>query len=138
VSQGLVSREGSFVPVPSPDPACLIELFRHKLVKALPAREKISPRLVEIMQNWLHPGFSVFQGQRIAPGDHQARRRLAGYLLHPPISLERLRYRRDTIYYGRQRGPCGPASPARIFSALDFLAALCTHVPNLGQQLVRH
>jgi hypothetical protein len=25
------------------------------------AGEKISPRLVEIMQNWAHPGFSVFQ-----------------------------------------------------------------------------
>jgi hypothetical protein len=118
-----------------------MQLFRHKLVKALLAREKISPRLVEIMQNWVHPGFSVFQGERIDPDDHEARRRLAGYMVHPPIALERLRYRPDTgqvIYYGRQRGPCGDASPARIFPALDFLAALCTHVPDSGQQLVRY
>ena len=59
VSEGLVSPERSFVPVSSPDPACLVELFRHKLVTALLAREKISPRLVEIMANWVHPGFSV-------------------------------------------------------------------------------
>jgi hypothetical protein len=141
VSEGLVTREGSFVPVPSQDPACLIKLFRHKLVTALLAREKISPRLVEIMGNWVHPGFSVFQGERIDPDDHQARRRLAGYLLHPPISLERVRYRPESgqvIYCGRQRGPCGDASPARIFPALDFLAALCTHVPDSGQQLIRY
>jgi len=141
VSEGLVSRAGAFVPVPSPDPACLVELFRHKLVKALLAREKISPRLVEIMGNWVHPGFSVFQGERIDPDDHQARRRLAGYMVHPPIALERLRYRPHTgqvIYYGRQRGPRGEASPARIFSALDFLAGLCLHVPDSGQQLVRY
>ena len=61
--------------------------------------------------------------------------------IHPPISLERLRYRPETaqvIYYGRQRGPCGDAYPARIFPALDFLAALCMHVPDSGQQLVRY
>jgi len=60
VSDGLVSPEGSFVPVPCPDPVYFMQLFRHKLVKALLAREKIAPRLVEIMQNWVQPGFSVF------------------------------------------------------------------------------
>jgi hypothetical protein len=141
LSEGLVSRDGSFVPVAPPDPACLVELFRHKLIRALLAREKISPRLVEIMGNWVHPGFSVFQGEAISADDHQARRRLAGYLVHPPIALERLRYRPETgqvIYYGRQRGPCGGASPARIFPALDFLAALCTHIPDSGMQLIRY
>jgi hypothetical protein len=118
-----------------------MQLFRHKPVKALLARENITPRLVEIMQNWVHPGFSVFQGERIDPDDHEARRRLAGYMVHPPIALERLRYRSETgqvIYYGRQRGPCGDASPARIFPALDFLAALCAHIPDTGQQLIRY
>ncbi len=130
-------------PVPYPDPVRIMELFRHKLVKALLAREKISPRLVEIMRNWVHPGFSVFQGEAIAPDDHRARRRLAGYMVNPPITLERLRYRPETgqvIYYGRQCGRCGDAeaSPARIFPALDFLAALCTLVPDSRQQLVRY
>jgi hypothetical protein len=143
VTDGLVSPQGSFVPVPCPDPIRIMERFRHKLVKALLAREKISPRLVEIMQNWRHPGFSVFQSERIDADDHEARRRLAAYLVHPPIALERLRYRPETgqvIYYGRQRGRCGneEASPAHIFPALDFLAALCTHIPDTGQQLVRY
>jgi len=79
VSEGLVFPDGSFVRVPSPDPACLTELFRYRLVIALLAYDKISPRLVEIMANWVHPGFSVFQGERIDPDAHQARRRLAGY-----------------------------------------------------------
>jgi hypothetical protein len=143
VTDGLVSADGSLVPMPCPDPVCLLQLFRHKLIRALLAREKISPRLVEIMQNWVHPGFSVFQGERIDPDDHEARRRLAGYMVHPPASLERLRYRPETgqvIYYGRQQGRCGNGEPcpARIFPALDFLAALCTHIPDSGQQLVRY
>jgi hypothetical protein len=131
VTEGLVSPEGLSVPVPCPDPVQIMELFRHKLIKALLAREKITPRLVEIMQNWTHPGFSVFQREPIDPDDHEARRRLAGYMVHPPIALEPLRYGPETsqvIYYGQQHGRCGDAdsSPARIFPALDFLAALCT------------
>jgi hypothetical protein len=64
----------------------------------------VPPRLVEIMQNWVHPGFSLFQGERIDPDDHEARRRLAGYMVHSPIALERVRYRPETgqvICYGR-------------------------------------
>ena len=143
VTDGLVPLQGSFVPLPCPDPIRIMELFRHKLVKALLAREKISPLLVEIMQSWRHPGFSVFQGVRIDPDDHEARRRLAAYMVHPPIALERLRYRPQTgqiIYYARHRGRCGDAeaSPARIFAALDFLAALCSHIPDPRHQLVRY
>jgi hypothetical protein len=143
VTDGLISAHASFVPIPSPDPLRIIELFRHKIVKALLAREKITPQLVEIMQYWVHPGFSVYQGERIVPDDHEALQRLAGYMVHPPIALERLRYRPESgqvIYHGRQRERCGDAGPtlARIFPALDFLAALCTHIPDIGQQLVRY
>ena len=139
VTDGLVSEDGSFIPIPCPDPVSLMQRFRHKLIQALLAREKIAPRLVEIMQNWVHPGFSVYQGERIDPDDHEARQRLAGYMVHPPISLERLRYRPESgqvIYHGRQRDGCGDAGavPARIFPALDFLAALCTHIPDTGQR----
>jgi len=50
----------------------------------------------------------------------------------------RVKERQNTC--GRQQQRCGDAepSPARIFPALDFLAALCTHIPDSGQQLVRY
>jgi len=96
VTDGLVSPNGSFIPIPCPDPVSIMQLFRHKVVKALLAREKISPRLVEIMSGWVHPGFSVYQGERVEADDHEARRRLAGYMVRPPLALERLRYRPDT------------------------------------------
>jgi hypothetical protein len=51
-------------------------------------------------------------------------------MVHPAIALERLRYHSETSqvgYYARHRDRCGTAesSAARIFPALDFLAALC-------------
>jgi len=120
-----------------------MQLFRQELLKALLAREEISPRLVEITQNRVHSGFLPYQREAIATDDHRARRHVAGCMVLAPIALEPLRHRRETgqvIFYGRQRG-CGgndEASPTRIFSGLDFPAALCTRVPDYGQQPVRY
>jgi hypothetical protein len=44
-----VHPDGSFIPIPRPDPVRIMLLFRHKLLKLLLAREKINPRLVEIL-----------------------------------------------------------------------------------------
>ena len=93
---GLVLPDGAFLPIPPPDPVQIMLLFRHKLLKTLLAEEKITQRLVDILLSWRHPGFSVFQGEPVAPGDHEARERLARYCVHPPIALHRLHYDRQT------------------------------------------
>jgi hypothetical protein len=118
-------------------------LFRHKLLKTLLAMEKISQRLVDILLSWRHPGLSVFQGDSVSPDDHEARERLARYCVRPPIALDRLYYHRQThqVTYdpkNHERSP-GPDSPASATCpALDFLAALCAHIPDAGQQLARY
>jgi hypothetical protein len=143
VTDGLVSPEGSFLPLPCSDPVQIMRLFRHKLLDTLLAQDKITPRLVEILLSWRHPGFSVYQGDPIAPDDHETRQRLAKYMVHPPVALDRLRYHPETAqvaYYARNHDRSGEpeACAAHIIPALDFLAALCTHIPNAGQQLVRY
>jgi hypothetical protein len=107
------------------------------------AQDKITQRLAEILLSWRHPRFSVYQGEPIAPDDRETRQRLARYMVHPPVALDRLRYHPATAqvaYYARNHGRAdGPdASAAHIIPALDFLAALCTHIPDAGQQLVRY
>ena len=42
VSDGLFLLDGSFLPVPAPDPELLMRAFRHGLLKALLAREIIT------------------------------------------------------------------------------------------------
>ena len=140
---GLVLPDGAFLPIPPPDPVQIMLLFRHKLLKTLLAEEKITQRLVDILLSWRHPGFSVFQGEPVAPGDHEARERLARYCVHPPIALHRLHYDRQThrVTYDpknhdRSAGP--DCAALRSCSALDFLAALCIHIPDAGQQLIRY
>ena len=140
---GLILPEGSFVSIPRPDPVQIMLLFRHKLLKTLLAEEKITQRLVDILLSWRYPGFSVFQGEPVSPDDHEARERLARYCVHPPIALDRLHYDRQTRQvtydpknHDRSPGPDAPA--AATCPALDFLAALCTHIPDAGQQLIRY
>ena len=143
VADGLALPDGSFLPIAQPDPVQIMLLFRHKLLKTLLAKEKITQRLVDILLSWRHPGFSVFQGDSVSPEDHEARERLARYCVHPPMALDRLRYdpqNHQVTYQPKNHGrSVGPDSPtATTGSALDFLAALCTHIPDAGHQLVRY
>jgi hypothetical protein len=142
-ADGLLGPDGSFFPIPQPDAVEIMLLFRHRLLKSLLAKEKITQRLVDILLSWKHPGFSVFQGDSVSCEDHGTRARLARYMVHPPLGLYRLRYDRQTrrVTYGPKSrdGSAGPDSPGAITCpALDFLAALCTHIPDAGQQLVRY
>jgi len=92
VADGLALPDGSFLPIAQPGPVQIMLLFRHKLLKTLLAKEKITQRLVDILLSWRHPGFSVFQGDSVSPEDHEARERLARYCVHPHMALDRLRY----------------------------------------------
>ncbi len=65
------------------------------------------------------------------------------YTAHPPVGLVRLHYDRRTrrVTYDPKNhgGSAGTHSPGALTcSALDFLAAHCTHFPDAGQQLIRY
>jgi hypothetical protein len=142
LSDGCFSRDGQFHPISWIDTEKLMRLFRHRLFKALLARELITPAMVDLLLSWQHPGFSVFRGEPVQPDDRAARERLVRYLLHPPFALDRLHYDSHTgtvTYHPEKKGSdrgSNSDSPA-ISSALDWLAAVVTHIPNKGQQLVR-
>lgn len=166
VADGVFLPDGTFRPVPSPDPEKLMILFRHKVVKRLLALGKITETTVEILNKFRHSGFSVYQGRPIPACDGKAREKLAVYVLHPPIALDRLsydpaagdvRYRPKTAApeaggslagkgSGGEDEPFTKETPllkpqttaAGIFDPLDFLAAVTSHIPNKGQQMVRY
>ena len=73
--------------------------------------------------------------------DHDGRERLAMNCVHPPIALDRLHYNpqtRQAAYdcknHDRNRG--SDSATSATGPALDFLAALCTQIPDAGQQLL--
>jgi len=90
VTDGVFLPDGSFLSLPPPDPQQLMLLFRHKLLQELLRLKKIHPATIEILDNFRHTGFSVYQSPPVLPGDTASREKLAVYILHPPISLDRL------------------------------------------------
>ena len=88
-----------------------------------------------MLMSWRHSGFNVFRGPRIQPGDEKAMENLARYIILASFSQERMKYIRDkskVIYQSKD----GKAE--KIFDSLQWLAAMCSHVPDKGEQMVRY
>jgi len=96
---------------------------------------KIMEELVKILSGWRHSGFHVFCGNRISPNDATAMENLARYIIRAFFSQERMNYldQEGTVVYTAQAD-----KSSRIFPALEWLAAMCSHIPNRGEQMVRY
>ena len=100
------------------------------------AKGKITRELIAMLSSWRHSGFHVFCGNRISPNDETAMENLARYIIYPEghtrasFSQERMRYldQEGKVVYRAKDG-----KSSRIFPALEWLAAMCSHIPNRGE-----
>jgi hypothetical protein len=82
------------------------------------------------MMGWYHSGFNVYRCPAIWPGNDTGIENLARYIIRAAFSQERMQYI-----------PAPAASDGRdqkVFSALDWLAQLITHIPNRREHMVRY
>jgi len=110
-------------------------IFRHKVFRMLIAKGKITQEMIALLSGWRHSGFHVFCGKRIVPRDETALEHLACYIIRASFSQERMRYLADqgTVVYTAKDG-----NDRKVFAAGEWLAAMCSHVPNWGEQMVRY
>jgi hypothetical protein len=134
-SDGCFYGEGMFRVSPSFHLKDLEEIFRHKVFKMLLSKDKITEDLVNMLLSWRHSGFNVYCGPRIQPGDEQAMENIARYIIRASFSQERMTYIPDEskVSYQSKDG-----KEEKAFDALEWLAAMCSHVPNKGEQMVRY
>ncbi len=73
------------------------------------------------------------------PDNPEAFERLARYLLHPPLSLERMSFTADQkrIQYRGKRNH-GTMTPSDHLDPLDFLARLLMHIPEPRIHITRY
>ena len=96
---------------------------------------KIAEEVVKFIMSWWHSGFNVHCG----PGDSTGRRRGHGKPrpAHRPrvILQERMTYIPDEskVVYRSKDG-----KSEKTFDALEGMAAMCSHVRNKGEQMVRY
>jgi len=91
--------------------------------------------MIALMDKWRHTGFNVFVGPRILPGYEKSMENLARYIIRASFSQERMTYHRQQgqVEYRSKDG-----KQVKTFEALEWLAAMCSHVPNKGEQMARY
>ena len=110
-------------------------IFRHKVFRMLLAKGKITRELIAMLSSWRHSGFHVFCGNRISPNDETAMENLARYIIRASFSQERMQYldQEGKVVYASKDG-----KSIKVFPAMEWLAAMCWHIPNRGEQMVRY
>jgi len=88
-----------------------------------------------MMMGWRHSGFNVYCGPRIQPAEEEAIENLARYIIRASFSQERMTYipEESKVPYRSKDG-----KKKNMFDALEWLAAMCSHVPNKEEQMVRY
>jgi len=96
---------------------------------------KITKEMIAMLSTWRHSGFHVFCGNRISPTDDTAMENLARYIIRASFSQERMQYldQEGAVVYTSKDG-----ETTKSFPALEWLAAMCSHIPNRGEQMVRY
>jgi len=135
VSDGCFYGEGKFKVAPSFKAGDLEAVFRGKIFKMLLNEGKINEGLISMLKSWRHSGFNVHCGERIWPDDETAMENIARYIIRASFSQERMTYIREEgkVIYKSKKG-----NQTKTFDALEWLAAMCSHVPNRGEQMVRY
>ena len=95
---------------------------------------KITQDLVVMLRCWQHSGFQVFVAARILPREEETMETLARYIIRASFSQERMTYLQEEskVLYQSKDG-----KKEKTFDALEWLAAMTSHVPNKGEQMVR-
>ena len=126
---------GMFRVAPPLELKKLEAIFRHKVLRMLLNKGKITKVMIAMLSTWRHSGFNIFCGNRISPKDDTAMEHLACYIIRASFSQERMKYldQEGKVIYMAKDG-----KKTKIFPALEWLAAMCSHIPNRGEQTVRY
>jgi hypothetical protein len=110
-------------------------IFEHKVFRMLLSKGKITPDLITLLRSWRHSGFQVYAGPRIQPGEEEGMEHLARYIIRASFSQERMTYlpEESKVIYESKDG-----KKEKAFDALEWLAAMSSHVPDKGEQMVRY
>ncbi len=135
VPDGQFTDDGAFVLAPRFHARKLTEIFRHKVLKKLLAKGKITRERIRLMDSWAHSGFHVHCGPSILPDDHTAMENLAAYIVRASFSPKRMKYCAEQ---GKVLYRSKDAREHKTYDALEWLAAMVSHLPLKGEQLVKY
>ena len=110
-------------------------IFQHKVLRILLNKGNITKEMIAMLSTWRHSGFHVFCGNLISPDDDTAMENLARCIMWASFSQERMHLDQQegkVVYMSRD------GKDTKVFPALEWLAAMCFHIPKRGEQIVRY
>ena len=99
------------------------------------SKGKITEELIDMLMAWRHSGFNVFCRPRIQPDEQETMENLDRYIIRASFSQERMTYipeNSEVVYHSKD------GKEEKIFDALEWIAAMCSDVPNKGEQIVTY
>jgi len=88
VSDGVITRQGEFLPLPAPDPAAVMEVFRRLFLERLHRAERLSESFMHNLLSWVHPGFSVFAGPPVEAAALASLESQGRYITRPALAMD--------------------------------------------------
>jgi hypothetical protein len=130
---------GRFVVLPRVPASLLAESFRRAVLDFLVKNEALSKELRARMLAWRHGGFSAHNEVSVAAEDAEGRKKLAGYMLRAPMSLQKMTYdaATGTVIY-RSKMHAGLKRNFQVMPGAEWLELLCKHIPDRYEHLVRY
>ena len=130
---------GRFVALPRVPAHLLAEGFRRAVLDFRVKNEALSEELRNRMLAWRHGGFSAHNEVSVVAGDAEGRKKLAGYMLRAPMSLQKMAYdaATGTVIY-RSKMHAGLKRNFQLMSGAAWLELLCQHIPDRYEHLVRY
>ena len=137
MTDGAFRRDGTFVPLPEPEPAVLEALWQRAVLAEFVRRGWLEEDAAAGMLSWPHSGFGAYVGPRIE--EREGLLRVARYAARAPVAESRLRYdaERAEVELVADRVD-GPYAGVHRMAALEFLARWVDHVPERYEVRVRY
>jgi Zn finger protein HypA/HybF involved in hydrogenase expression len=137
VTEGCFNEKGEFFSVPRISPMAIQKLFCHKVLKMLLEEGKITKKTIELIMSWRHSGFNVDSHVYIDANNTKGLEGLVQYIVRAPLSQGKILAAKDKVVYRSKINP-RIKSNFRIYDPLDWIAAVTSHIPDKGQQMVRY
>ena len=130
---------GRYVALPRVPASLLAEGFRRAVLDCLVENAALSEQLRGRMLAWRYSGFSAHNEVSVAAEDAEGRKKLAGYMLRAPMSLQKMTYdaATGTVIY-RSKMHAGLKRNFQVMPGAEWLELLCKHIPDRYEQLVRY
>ena len=137
VSDGVLTPDGEFLPLPAPDPAAVMEVFRRLFLQRLHRAEHLSESFMHNLLSWAHPGFSVFAGPPVAAAALASLESQGRYITRPALAMDALEKLEDGSL--SLETPPDPRSGATrlVLDPHEWIHRITAHIPDPGSHCQR-